>query len=70
MHYKKLIDVAGTVLLFIGFSLAFLPHAVHAAVGLGDESHLSHVIGGLALVVVSLGILIYNSKALKDFRKK
>lgn len=66
MKYKKIIDAIGTILLFIGFSLAFLPHAVHIAVGLDDEtSHLKHVISGMTLVVIALAILIYNNKALK-----
>ena len=59
----KIVDVAATVLLFIGFFFAFLPHALHNAV-LKDEgaSHLNHVIFGMALVVISLGILIWNKK--------
>jgi len=66
MRYKKIIDGIGTVLLFMGFSLAFLPHAVHIAVGLDDETpHLRHIISGMVLVVIALAILIYNNKALK-----
>ena len=63
---NKLIDVIGTILLFIGMSLAFLPHALHAAIGLDEKTpHLKHVVTGIILVVVALGILIYNNKALK-----
>ena len=66
MSYKKAVDAVGTALLIIGFFLAFLPHAVHVTVGLDDEtSHLRHVITGMILVVIALGILIYNNKALK-----
>ena len=58
--------MTATIFLFIGFFLAFLPHAVHTAVGLGDEtSHLKHVIYGMIIVICSLAILIYNNKALK-----
>ncbi len=57
------------MLLFTGFFLAFLPHAVHVAVGLNNEtSHLKHVIIGMILVVIALAILIYNNKAL-DIQK-
>ena len=65
MRYKNLVDVIGTILLVVGFLLAFLPHATHVAVGLEETSHLQHVIFGIALVVVGLGILVYNNKALK-----
>ncbi len=66
MKRKNLIDTAGTVLLFIGFFLAFLPHAVHVRVGLDEEtSHLKHVIIGMVLVVVALLILIYSNKKFK-----
>jgi len=64
MKYKKLIDIAGTLLLFIGMSLAFLPHAFHSRVGLSEQTHLKHVITGIVLVLIALGILIYNNKAL------
>ena len=63
---RKIIDFFGTILLFIGFFLAFLPHAVHVSVGFDKEiSHLKHVIIGLLFVVIALGILIINNKALK-----
>ncbi len=62
---KKIIDVIGTILLFIGFLLAFLPHAFHARIGLSEQTHLRHVITGMILVIAGLGILIYNNKALK-----
>lgn len=63
---KKLIDATGTILLFIGFFLAFFPHATHIAVGINDEtSHLEHIIIGITLAIFSLVILIYNNKALK-----
>jgi len=64
MKYKKLIDIAGTLLLFIGMSLAFLPHAFHSRVGLSEQTHLKHVITGIVVVLIALGILIYNNKAL------
>ena len=66
MNNKRLLDVVGTVLLAAGFFLAFLPHAIHTAVGLNEEtSHLKHIITGMTAVVVSLGILVYNNKTLK-----
>ena len=70
MKYKKLIDIAGTLLLFIGMSLAFLPHAFHSRVGLSEQTHLKHVITGIVLVLIALGILIYNNKALRILNKK
>ena len=64
---NKTLDIVGTILLFIGMFLAFLPHAVHIAVGLDNEtSHTKHVVYGLILVVASLAILIYNNNALKQ----
>ncbi|MBI2654405.1 hypothetical protein HYX02_06385 [Candidatus Woesearchaeota archaeon] len=58
---NKIFDVLGTILLFIGFFLAFLPHAVHTTIGLGGEtSHFRHILIGMALVIISLVILIKN----------
>ncbi len=66
MNYKKLINILGTMLLFIGFVLAFLPHAFHHKIGLNDNTpHLRHVVYGIILVIISLGILVYNNKALR-----
>ena len=66
MKYNKIVDVIGTIVLVIGFFFAFLPHAVHTAVGLRSEtSHLKHLVYGIILVICALGILIYNNKALK-----
>ena len=71
MKHNKIIDVLGTIILSIGFFFAFLPHATHTAVGLDDEtSHLTHVITGIILVVISLGILVWNNKALNLPKKK
>jgi len=69
--HNKFLDIIGTILLAIGFFLAFLPHAVHIAVGLDNEtSHTEHVVYGMILVVTALGILIYNNNALKNPFKK
>jgi nitrate reductase gamma subunit len=66
MKRKSLLDFIGILLLFIGFVLAFLPHAFHASIGLNDSvSHTKHVITGLILVVLALAVLIYNNQALK-----
>ena len=63
---NRVIDVIGTILLAIGFGLAFLPHAVHARIGLDSgTSHIKHVIAGIIIVVVALLILIYNNRAFK-----
>ena len=63
---KKIIDVIGTILLFIGMLIAFSSHAFHARIGLSEEtSHVKHVIYGMITAVIGLGILIYNNKALK-----
>jgi len=67
---NKLIDIFGTILLFIGMFLAFLPHALHTAVGLDEKTpHLKHVVTGIILVVIALGILIYNNKALNPIKR-
>lgn len=61
MNNKKIFDVIGTIMLVVGFFLAFLPHAAHVAAGLGDESsHLKHVMYGVIVVAAALGMLIYN----------
>lgn len=66
MLSKKLVDSIATILMLIGFFLAFLPHAVHIAVGLDNEtSHVKHVIIGMILVIIALVVLVYNNKAFK-----
>ena len=72
MISKKLIDSAATLLLFVGFVFAFLPHALHSRIGLSDQtSHLKHVFIGIAMVIVALSILIYNNDALRfKFKRK
>ena len=70
---KKLLDVIGTILLFIGFVLALLPHALHGKIGIGESiSHTKHVVTGIILVVLALSILVYNNQALnvKAFKLK
>lgn len=63
---KKLFDIVGTIILFVGMSLAFLPHALHVKAGLNEStSHIKHVIYGIFLVIIGLVILVYNNKALK-----
>ena len=66
MKHSKILDVIGTIILAAGMLVAFSSHAFHARIGLGEEtSHLSHIIYGMTAVVIGLGILIYNNKALK-----
>ena len=66
MKKSKLLDIIGTLSLFIGFILAFLPHAFHASVGLNDSvSHTKHVVAGIALVLAALVVLVYNNGALR-----
>ncbi|MBI3026732.1 hypothetical protein HYY70_01335 [Candidatus Woesearchaeota archaeon] len=66
MKSRKIIDIAGTILLFIGFSLAFLPHAMHAKLGLDEKTlHIKHMVIGIALVLIALSILVYNNNSLK-----
>ena len=69
MKAKEFLDVIGTILLFTGFLLAFLPHVFHARIGLSGQTHLKHVITGMILVLIALGILIYNNNALKSLYK-
>lgn len=70
MKRKKILDVIGTILLFTGFLLAFLPHAFHSRIGLSEQTHLKHVITGIVLVLIALGILVYNNNALRISNKK
>ena len=71
MKENKLVDIASTIILFMGMFLAFLPHALHVKAGLDNEtSHLRHVVFGFILVVIALAILIYNNKALKFQNKR
>lgn len=69
MKREKFLDVIGTVLLGIGFFFAFLPHAFHVSAGFDEASHLIHVVIGIGLVVIGLGVLVYNNKALKIWNK-
>lgn len=70
MKHSRFLDIIGTILLFIGFALAFLPHAAHVALGFGnDVSHLKHVILGMILVITALAILIINNNALSVKKK-
>ena len=67
---KRLFDIIGTALLFIGFFLAFLPHTMHVSIGFDEEtSHLKHIIFGIIFVIVALIILIYNNNALNLNKK-
>ena len=72
MFRKKIVDFFGTAMLFTGSVLAFLPHAVHTAIGISEGvPHLEHVISGVFLIIVSLVILVYNNDALnREFFKK
>jgi len=66
MKHNKIIDVVATIVLAVGFFLAFLPHAFHTAIGLSEKTaHIKHVITGMSLVVIALAALIYNNNALK-----
>lgn len=58
---NRFIDIAGTAILAIGAFLAFLPHAFHAKAGLVEDTHITHVISGVALIVLGLGILVYGT---------
>jgi len=65
---KKILDATGTILLFTGMLLAFLPHAFHAKAGLGGQAHLTHIITGMIFAVIALVILVYSNNALKTFK--
>lgn len=62
---NRLIDIAGTIILATGAFLAFLPHAFHAKAGFVEDTHITHVISGVLLIVLGLGVLIYGNKAKK-----
>ena len=68
VNKKKIIDILSIITLFIGFFLAFLPHALHASVRLGNKaSHLMHVLVGIILVVIALCVLIHSNKMYARF---
>ncbi|MBI2449173.1 hypothetical protein HYV49_02660 [Candidatus Pacearchaeota archaeon] len=70
MNRKKVIYWLGTILLFAGLLLAFLPHATHEKIGLDKETgHSSHIISGITLIIISLIILIKNQGARISFGK-
>ena len=67
---KKYIDVITTVLMFIGFFIALLPHATHiSAEHSAEHSHAKEITIGLIIGISSLIVLIYNNKALKIWNK-
>lgn len=70
MTRKRFLDVVGTVLLGTGFFFAFLPHTTHVAAGFdGETSHLEHIAVGITLVIAGLGVLVYNNKAWKGYKR-
>ena len=64
----------GVALLFVGWFYALAPHAFHVQSGLGlGQEHDTHTLEGLVLVVLGLGVLIYDSrknKASASVKKK
>ena len=65
MFRKKIVNFFGTALLFVGFALAFLPHAIHSSIGVGNSiPHLQHVIAGIVIIIISLIVLVHNNDAL------
>ena len=59
---KKLIEAAGTIILAVGAFFAFLPHAFHAKAGFAEDTHIKHVVYGIVLVLLGLGVLIYSNR--------
>ena len=71
MKNNKVVDIVGTIILAAGMLVAFSSHAFHGKIGLNEDTpHELHVLYGMILVVIGLGILIYNNKALKIRNKK
>ncbi len=69
MKQNKPLDIIGTIILGAGMLIAFSSHAFHSKIGLGEEtSHITHIIYGIVLVLLGLGILIWNNKALKSWK--
>ena len=66
---NKIVDAIGTVLLAAGLFIALSSHAVHEKIGLPEASHWSHIILGLMLTIIGLGMLIHNNNALKIWNK-
>ena len=67
---KEYINIIFTILMFIGFFIALLPHATHiAAEHSGEHSHAKEITIGLIIGISSLIVLIYNNNALKIWDK-
>ena len=64
MHFMKidLFYASGVALLFAGWVFALLPHALHGQVGLKDQPHSWHVVLGLVLVGLGIGVLVWQSR--------
>ena len=67
---KDYLNIIFTILMFIGFFIALLPHATHiAAEHSVEHSHAKEITMGLIMGITSLIALIYNNKALKIWDK-
>ncbi len=63
LKVKKVLFYAGTIVMLAGWIIAFLPHATHAQIGLGEDTdHLVHIFEGTLLVLVGLLGMVISSK--------
>ncbi len=61
----------GVIILFAGWFYALLPHAFHQSSGLGlGLEHTMHTEIGIALVLVGLGVLIWEKRGAETAGKK
>jgi len=62
----KLFYHFGTAVLFLGLLWMFLPHAAHAMVLHEEsESHITHTLQGVVVVIVGLAIMIVTERKIK-----
>ena len=62
LNFKRLLFNTGTLVMLIGWIIAFLPHATHAKIGLGEDKHLVHIFWGALLVLLGLLGMVISSK--------
>ena len=70
LKIKKVLFYTGTIVMQAGWIIAFLPHATHTRIGLGEGEHLVHIFEGALLVLVGLLGIVISSKMVGAGRKK
>ncbi len=65
IKFEDAVYYLAVLILFAGWFLALLPHAFHTAVGLTEQSHETHTLEGIGLVVLGVLMLIVQSRMRK-----